>query len=90
MARARTGKWTSFLRCMRNAPQNRDQTGPDISRADFTWCMTAISWGHGIEETAARLMEESAKTRENGEAHTLLTAQNAAAADARNRQRSRA
>jgi hypothetical protein len=45
--------------------------------------------GHGIEETADRLMEESAKTRENGEAYTLLTAQNAAAADARNRQRSR-
>jgi hypothetical protein len=45
--------------------------------------------GHGIEEIADRLMEESAKTRENGEAYTLLTAQNAAAADARNRQRSR-
>ena len=63
---------------------------PDVSRADFTWCMTAISRGHGIEETAARLMEESVKARENGEAYALLTAQNAAAADARNRQRSRA
>jgi len=31
----------------------------DISRADFTWCMTIISWRHGIGETAARLMEEN-------------------------------
>ena len=88
--RTRTGKWPSYLRCVRNAPQNRDQTGPDISRADFTWCMTAISWGHGIEETAAMLMEESAKAKENGEGYALLTAQNASAAEARNRQRSRA
>jgi hypothetical protein len=90
MGRTRTGKWPSYLRCVQGAPQNRDQTGPDVSRADFTWCMTAISWGHGIEETAARLMEESAKARENGQGYALLTAQNAAAAEARNRQRSRA
>jgi hypothetical protein len=68
--------------------QNRDQGRPDVSRADFTWCMTAISWDHGIEQTAARLMEESTRARENGEAYALLTAQNPAA-DARNRQRSR-
>ena len=37
-----------------DAPLNHDKTGPDISRADFTWCMTAISWGHSIEATAAR------------------------------------
>jgi len=57
--------------------------------ADFTWCLTAISWGHGIEETAARLMEESAKARENAEHYALKTAQNAAAAHHRNQQRSR-
>ena len=90
MERARSSKWPSYLRCVQGAPPNRDQTGPDISRADFTWCMTAISWGHSIEETAARLMEESAKVQENGEGYALLTTQNAAAAEARNRQRSRA
>ena len=42
--------------------------------------MTGISWGHGIEETAERLMEESGKARENGEPYALLTARNAAAA----------
>ena len=61
----------------------------DISRADFTWCMTAISWGHGIEATAERLMEESAKARENGERYAWMTAGNAAAAVQR-RERSRA
>ena len=53
--------------------------------------MTAISWGHGIEETAAQLMEESTKARENGErcCYAQMTAENAAAAVAR-RERSRA
>ena len=51
--------------------------------------MTAISWGRGIEATAERLMEESAKARENGERYALMTAQNAATHE-RNRQRSRA
>jgi len=90
MYRRSSSKWPSYIRCVEAAPPNRDKTGPDISRADFTWCMTAISWGHGVEETAARLMEESAKARENGEGYALLTSQNAAAAEARNRQRSRA
>jgi hypothetical protein len=49
--------------------------------------MTAISWGHGIEETAAYLMEE--KARQNGERYALMTAQKAVAAVER-RERSRA
>jgi hypothetical protein len=57
--------------------------------ADFAWCMTAISWGHGIEATAERLMEESTKAQENGKHYALQTSQNAAAALAR-RERSRA
>jgi hypothetical protein len=28
--------------------------------------MTALTWGWGIEDTAARLMEESDKAREDG------------------------
>ena len=41
------------------APLNSEGTGPDISRADFVWCMTAITWGWSVDETAERLMEES-------------------------------
>ena len=47
--------------------------------------MTAIDWGWSVAETAARLMEESSKAQENGEAYATRTAQNAAAAVERGR-----
>ncbi len=71
--------WPSYQRCVDNAPPARSG-GPDISRADFTFCLLALDWGWGVEETAARLMQESGKARENGEAYALRTARNAAAA----------
>ena len=45
--RPRSGnrKWPDYARCVEGAPLNRDKSGPDISRADFSWCMTAIDWG---------------------------------------------
>ena len=73
-------RWPSYRRCLEGAPVARDQQRPDVSRADFTWCMIAIDWGWSVEQTAARLMEESAKARENGERYALLTAERAAAA----------
>lgn len=48
--------------------------------------MMAIDWGHSLEETAGRLMEESSKAQENGEAYALKTATSAAAAVARRSQ----
>jgi hypothetical protein len=53
---------------------------PDISRADFTFCLLALDWGWGVEETAARLMHESGKAREHSEPYALRTARNPAAA----------
>jgi hypothetical protein len=41
---------------------------PDISRADFTWCMLAIDWGHGIEETAGTGEREARHLAGNGRA----------------------
>jgi hypothetical protein len=29
--------------------------------ADFTWCLIALSWGHTIEDTAAKLVETRAQ-----------------------------
>jgi RepB DNA-primase from phage plasmid len=83
-------KWPSYQRCVQHAPpapggENR----PDISRADFTWCMTALAWGWSMEATAAHLMEESSKAQENGERYAFRTAQNAAAVLARRRDSSR-
>jgi hypothetical protein len=73
-------RWPDYRRCVENAPPAKDGGRPDISRADYTWCLIAIDWGWGVEETAARLLEISSKARENGEAYALRTAHNAAAA----------
>jgi len=70
--------WPSYERCVRAAPPIHQGNRPDISKADFTWCMTAIDWGWSVEETANRLMEESVKARENGERYALRTATRAA------------
>jgi hypothetical protein len=75
--------WPSYRRCVEHAPPARDGNRTDISRADFTFCLLAIDWGWGVEETAARLMQESSKARKNGEGYARRTAENAAAALAR-------
>ena len=56
---------------------------PDISRADFTWCMTALDWGHSGNDVAARLMELSDQAKENGLDYALKTVSNAAAVQRR-------
>lgn len=78
-------RWPSYARCVDGAPLNSEETGPDISRADFVWCMTAITWGWTAEEAADRLMEESAKAQKNGKGYAELTARNAALAVQRRR-----
>lgn len=82
-AQSGTGKWPSYQYCLSRAPKAHGADHPDVSRADFTWCMTAIDWGWNVDATAERLMEESDKARENGHGYALLTATNAAAAVAR-------
>ena len=76
-------RWPDYQRCLIGAPLNHAKTGPDTSRADFTWCMVASDWGWSIEATAQRLMAESSKAQENGEAYAATTARKAAAAAAR-------
>jgi RepB DNA-primase from phage plasmid len=73
-------KWPRYERCLANAPMAHNSDKPDISRADFTWCVIAADWGHPVTEIAARLMELSQKACENGERYAVLTAQRAAAA----------
>jgi hypothetical protein len=82
-------KWPSYARCVDAAPLNSEETGPDISRADFVFCMTAITWGWSVDETKARLMEESAKAQANGERYAELTTRNAALAVERRRDQPR-
>ncbi len=77
--------WPNYQRCVENAPTAREGGRPDISRADFTFCLLALDWGWGVEETAARLMQESGKAQKEGEAYALRTARKAAAAIERRR-----
>jgi hypothetical protein len=92
-ARLRPGpgrrRWPSYQRCLDGAPLKSEGTGPDTSRTDFVWCMTTITWGWSVEETAERLMEESAKARANGKAYPELTSRNAGLAVERWRQQPR-
>ena len=83
-------KWPSYAHALDGAPLDSEGQGPDRSRADFVWCMTAITWGFGVDETAERLIEESSKARANGKGYAELTARNAAAAVARRRSQPRA
>lgn len=73
-------RWPSYQLCVKGAPKVHQGDRPDISRADFTFCMTAIDWGWSVEATAQRLMQESTKAQENGERYALTTSRNAAAA----------
>jgi hypothetical protein len=82
-------RWPSYARCLDGAPRNSEDTGPDTSRADFVWCMTAITWGWSAPEVAERLMRESAKARTNGRDYADLTARNAGLAVERRGQQPR-
>ena len=52
-------------RFIKSAPPNHSNTGADTGRADFTSRTTALDWGFDISETIAKLMEVSAKAKEN-------------------------
>ena len=84
-----TDKWPSYGLCLDRAPRNRDGSGPDRSRADYVWCMIAISWGHSVDDTAARLLQKSLKAREEGKSYAMQTARQAADAVERQQQPNR-
>jgi hypothetical protein len=85
--------WPDYERCVIGAPPSKEGDGPDRSMADFFWCMMAVQRGWSIEETASKLLEVSAKAQERvrlrDEGYALITAQNAAAAAERGKQRGR-
>jgi len=71
--------WPDYQRCVDGAPRNNDDTGPDISRADFTWCRTAYQWGHSVEAIAAQLADLSAAATKDGPNYVNRTVTRAAA-----------
>ena len=78
-------QWPSYAHALDGAPLDSEGQGPDRSRADFVWCLTASTWGFGVDETAERLIEESTKARANGKGYAVTTARNAALAVERRR-----
>jgi len=71
--------WPSYQIALDRAPLNRDGTGPDRSNADLKWAMTAIGlYRRDVKETAARLMEESAKAKQKGRGYADMIAETAA------------
>ena len=74
--------WPDYGRVLAGAPIG-PSGHPQRTSVDFTWCMTAISWGHNVDSTARRLMTESTKADENGLEYAKKTAERAAWAAAR-------
>ena len=71
--------WPSYQICLERAPKRKDGN-PDRSRADFAYCLTAITGGRGVEETAAKLLEVSERARErlkSDSGYARITAENA-------------
>jgi hypothetical protein len=72
--------WPDYKQTLAGAPPNQTKSGPDRSLADFTWALTALSWGWGPAEVTARLRQVSEKAAEQGERYAEMTAQQAARA----------
>jgi hypothetical protein len=87
-------QWPSYDKALAGAPPNAEGTGPSRSHADYWWAYLSQQWGHGMEDTAEKLLEISPNARERAArgdtGYARITAQNAAAAVERGRQRSRA
>jgi hypothetical protein len=79
-------KWPIYAIALEGAPLDSEGQGPDRSRADFVWCLTAATWGFGVDDIAQRLLEESSKARANGKGYAEITARKAALAVERRRQ----
>lgn len=72
--------WPDYEQCLAGAPPNQNKTGPDRSLADFTWSLTALSWGWSLPDVTARLRQVSAKAAECGERYATATTQQASRA----------
>ena len=73
-------RWPSYERCLTGAPPAHNGDRPDVSRADFTFCLLSIDWGWSLADTYQRLLEISSKAHVAGKAYARLTVQRAAAA----------
>jgi hypothetical protein len=85
--------WPSYERCLSGAPLNSEGTGPDRSKADYTWAKFSAQRGFTIDEIAAELPNVSSRARErmrNDPGYVTVTAKNGYEAAMRGMQRARA
>jgi hypothetical protein len=84
-------EWPSYEKALAGAPQNREGTGPDRSRADYWWCYLAAQRKWSIEDTEAKLLEVSERAsermRQGDPGYVRETVLNASADAARDVQR---
>jgi len=76
-------QWPNYERCIQAAPLAHNSDKPDISRADFTFCLLALDWGWSEAKTRQRLSEQSTKAHLRGEPYVQLTVRRAAEVIAR-------
>jgi hypothetical protein len=80
--------WPDYQYNLDRAKPNKTGDGLDLSGVDFVWCMTASTWGFGVNDTAEMLLQvsEHARHPSNGPQYAKRTAQNAAGYVARRRE----
>ena len=71
--RARREKvFPNYAISLAGAPPRLHGNGPDRSKADYDWCMTAIDWGWSIEDTAAKLDRKSTRLNSSHESTSRM------------------
>jgi hypothetical protein len=71
--------WPSYDKCLAGAPLNSAATGPDRSKADFTFCRFSAPRGFTAEQIANELSNVSSRARErlkSDPGYIKVTAQN--------------
>jgi hypothetical protein len=73
--------WPKYEISLAGAKPKKNGDGLDLSGVDFIWCMTAATWGFGVNDTAEMLLQvsEHARHPSNGPRYAKKTADKAAA-----------
>jgi RepB DNA-primase N-terminal domain len=56
-------QWPDYQYNLDRAKPNKTGDGLDLSGVDFVWCMTAATWGFGVDDTAEMLLQVSEHAR---------------------------
>jgi hypothetical protein len=73
--------WPDWQKCVDSAPLKKDGSGPDLSIADFRYCMLCNTWGFEEKDIIEELLQvsEHARRPENDRPYAVRTAAKAVA-----------